>query len=263
MRTKKQQQFRLVVAIALGLACTVVLALVIAVAPWRTFDRDTLCPDHGDYARTVVLVDATDSLRQSQQKAVIGWMQALPRRLDMHELVSVFVLSEENLNLAKPEIELCYPGDESRANRLVENPRRMQQRFEKKFQGPMAAAIERLAMTSPQRTSPIHEMLQVVALYPNFDATKKRRLIVVSDMIQHAPPAYSQYSDGMDFFGWKDSAHGRDVPGYALSGVDVTILYLKRREEHAKRVQKRAHIEFWKEYFSELGASVARVKQLR
>ena len=265
MRTKKQQQDFMVTAIALGVACVVVVALVVAVAPWRQerFDAVTLCPGHGDYGRTVVLVDATDSLNSSQRKAVIDEMKNLPSSLDLHEQVSVFVLSEENLHLASPEIELCYPGDEGSANPLIQNPRRIQRHFEEKFQKPMADTIDLLAKTPPQRTSPIHEMLHAVALYRNFDSTKKRRLIVVSDLIQNTPPVYSQYSEGTDFSDWRNSAHGRDFPDFALRDVEVKVLYLKRPEEHAKRVQSRAHVLFWEKYFSALGASVTLVKPLQ
>lgn len=261
---KRRRKKRAVAVLALAVTLSLAAAAVVVVAPWDTgrLDLATLCPKDGNYPRTAVLVDATDSLSEHQVKTVVEEINVLRDRLVLHEWVGIFVLNEGNLSLPAPEIALCYPGDESTANPLIQNPDLIQRKFEEKFQHPMEDAIERLAQAPPQATSPIHEMIRAVALDRNFDSTKKRRLIVVSDMLQNTPPEYSHYRDGADFSAWRNSAHGREFPQFSLLGVEVEILYLKRPDDFARAAQNRGHVSFWEEYFAELGASVKMLKPI-
>ena len=255
---KRRRKKRMVAVLALAVSLSLVAAIVVAIAPWEAakFDPATLCPKDGDYPRTAVLVDATDSLGESQVKTVVEEINALRDRLALHEWVGIFVLHEDNLTLPAPEIALCHPGDGSTANPWIRNPEQIQRKFEKNFQRPMESAIERLAQAPPQATSPIHEMIRAVALDRNFDSTKPRRLIVISDMLQNTPPEYSHYRNGADFSAWRNSAHGRGFPQFSLLGVEVEILYLKRTDDFARAAQNRGHVRFWEDYFAELGASV-------
>lgn len=259
---KRRRKNRKVAVFALAVALSLVAGIVIAIAPWEAekYDRVTLCPKDGDYPRAAVLVDATDSLSESQRKTVMDEINALRGRLALHEWVGIFVLNEDNLTLPAPEIALCYPGDGSTANRLIRNPDLIRRHFEKKFQRPLESAIERLAQAPSRATSPIHEMIRAVALDRNFDSTKKRRLIVISDMLQNTPPEYSHYRDGADFSAWRNSAHGKAFPEFSLLGVEVEILYLKRAND--RDVQNRGHVSFWEDYFAELGASVKILKPI-
>ena len=104
-------------------------------------------------------------------------------------------------------------------------------------------------------------MIWAVALDRNFDSTKKRRLIVVSDMLQNTPE-YSHYQNGADFSAWRNSAHGREFPQFSLLGVEVEILYLKRTDDFARAAQNRGHVRFWEDYFVELGAFVKILKPI-
>ena len=261
---KRQRKKRRNAILALAAALAVVALIVVIIAPWERgqYNQANLCPRSGDYPRTAVLVDATDSLSESQVKAVVEEINALRDRIALHEWVGIFVLNEDNLTLPAPEIALCYPGDRSTANPLIRNPELIQRQYEKKFQRPMESAIEQLAQAPPQSTSPIHEMIQAVALDRNFDSTKKRRLIVVSDMLQNTPPEYSHYRDGADFSAWRNSAHGRKFPEFSLLCVEVEILYLKRTDDSARAAQNRGHVRFWEDYFAELGASVKILKPI-
>ncbi|MGI9228675.1 MAG: hypothetical protein ACR2P9_02325 [Gammaproteobacteria bacterium] len=257
MPTEKQRKDRRVAVIALTSVLLIVIVIIVKiVAGGKNYDPLTLCPEDGNYPRTAVLLDATDRLCESQAKKVEEEIiNNLLKQPDHDEWVGIFILHENNLTLPAPEIALCSPG---KANPLIQNPEWVQRRFEEKFQKPMAAAIKRLIQTSPHTTSPIHEMIKAVALDRNFDdPTKKRRLIVISDMLQHTPPEYSHYRDGADFQVWRNSIHGRDFPQFSLSDVEVEVLYLKRTGDLARSVQNNEdHILFWKNYFSELGASI-------
>lgn len=246
--------------IALVVVVTILVALmVVALWPRGEYDPKTLCPKDGNYSRTAVLIDATDSLSATQVKAIREEVTALRKRLALHEWVGIFVLDEDNLVLPRPEVALCYPGDESTANPLYENPRQIQRRFEREFRAPIEAAVERLAGLPPKRTSPILEMIRAVALDRNFDSTKGRRLIVVSDLLQNVPD-YSHYQAKPDLEQWRDKPYAREFLQLSLLDVDVDILYLKRID--AGSLQTRGHVAFWEDYFDAVGATVHTLKPI-
>ena len=191
------------------------------------------CPDDGNYPRTAVLIDATDSLSATQAKAVREEVEGLRRRLGRYEWVGVFVLSEDNLVLPVPEIQKCNPGSEP--NPIYENPELVRRRFETEFRRPIDDAIARLVnATRPSSTSPILEMIRAVALDRNYVSTQPRRLIVVSDMLQNVS-RYSHYRDRGDFPSWRNTEYAREFLQVSLLGVDVEILYLRRVDETSER----------------------------
>lgn len=252
------------IAIAfLGLVVSLALGMLVVVAPWekRQYDPNSFCPLNGQYVRTVILIDATDSLSQGKIKTILENINALRRNLELYEWIGVFLLNESDLLLPQPVVALCNPGNERTANPLYQNPELIRQNFEEKFNKPIRAEIEKLIDLPEQGTSPIMEMVSAVALNKQFDSTQKRRLIVISDMLQNVP-AYSQYGSPIEsrehYADWSagEYAHKMVQPGL-LQGVDVEVLYVKR--EGLRALQTRGHIEFWARYFAALGGKVQSV----
>ncbi len=251
MATRRRSKGHFIaLAVALGLLAALA---VVALWPRTPLDPQTLCPKDGDYPRTAVLIDATDSLGDSQVKTIREELDALRDRLAIHEWVGIFVLDEENLVLPVPAVALCYPGDESSANPLYENPRMVQSRFEREFRAPIDAAVEQLANLPPSPTSPILEMIRAVALDRNFDATVGRRLVIVSDLLQNVS-SYSHYQSPADFERWRRTPYAREFLQLSMLGVKVDILYLKRVDLRTR--QTRGHVAFWEDYFDAVGATV-------
>lgn len=260
MPTRRKQRPK---APFIALATVVALvAVLVAVALWprRALDPETQCPTDGNYARTAVLVDATDSLSASQVKTIREQLDALRKRLALHEWVGVFVLNEDNLVLPTPAVALCYPGDETSANPLYENPRDVQRRFEREFRAPFDAAVARLEGLPPSDASPILEMIRAVALDRNFDSTAGRRLVVVSDLLQNVP-GYSHYQSPPDFERWRATPYAKEFLELSLLEVHVDILYLKREATRSR--QTRGHVAFWEDYFRAVGAVVDTLTPVR
>lgn len=261
-RAKKRRLRRIIVIIII-----VILLLLLGFGAYHfasreTSDAVTLCPHGGNYPRTAVLIDATDSLSESQIKAVIDNINSLPQRREDRgqivrgEWVGVFVLNEDNRFLPEPTVALCYPGNKDTAKIMVENEHRIQRTYKQKFLRPMEEAVRRLAQTPEQPSSPIFEMISAVAMYGNFDTTQKRRLIIVSDMLQNVA-AYSHYRDGVDYAKFRETPYARDLlQPSLLSGVTVEIWYLKRAGSPVRALQ-RSHVDFWQRYFRDVGAELA------
>lgn len=247
--------------IALALVLVALAALVaIALIPRAEYDPDSLCPTDGEYPRTAILIDATDSLSVSQVKTIREEINALRNRLALNEWVGIFLLDEDNLTLPTPMVALCNPGDESTANPLYENPTQIRRRFDQEFRTPIGEAVEQLVDLPPKPTSPILEMVRAVALDRDFDSTQKRRLIVVSDMLQNTQD-YSHYRADADFNAWQDSNHAKEFLQLSMLGVEVEILYLKRPD--VRSLQTLGHVAFWESYFGAVGAKVNSLKPLQ
>lgn len=251
MATRRRPKGHFIALAIVGLLAAAVVGF--ALWPRPQLDPKTLCPKHGDYPRTAVLIDATDALGDSQLKTIREQLDALRDRLALHEWVGIFVLGEDNLVLPTPSVALCFPGDESSANPLYQNPRMVQSRFEREFRAPIDAAVEQLANLPPSATSPILEMIRAVALDRHFDATVGRRLVIVSDLLQNVPD-YSHYQSPADFQQWRQTPYAREFLQLSLLGVRVDVLYLKRVDLRAR--QTRGHVAFWESYFDAVGATV-------
>ncbi len=223
------------------------------------FDPETFCPLDGRHDRTAILIDASDPLSATQVKRVREHIEDLRLHLELHEWVGLYVLGEDNLVLPRPVFALCNPGNAEQANPLYENPDRIRRQFAERFQAPMVEAVERLAEenTEEQSTSPILEMVRAVATDRGYRSSGRRRLVIVSDMLQNTPQ-YSHYSGEPDFGAFRESGYAGDFLNLSLLDVDVEILYLKRTKTAA--LQTYGHVRFWEQYFDAVDASLGRVE---
>lgn len=258
-RKQKRQRTGALVAFA---AMTAAAAVVLYTAgPWRANDYDakTFCPKDGQYPRTAFLIDATDSLGGVQSKALRDLAEDLRGKLARYEWIGVYVLNEDNITVPKPEIALCNPGNEKDANPLYQNPREIRRKFDKQFAAPLRQAIDDLTKAPKQKYSPIIEMIRAVALDSDFDSSQKRRLIIVSDMLQHTDD-YTQYRGGADYEEWAQSSYATEFADLSLAGVEVEIWYVKR--PLLSGAQTRRHVRFWEDFFAAAGAELGAVKRL-
>lgn len=271
IRAGNNRSRRIVAVVAVLLALAFLVVAVIVVAPWKAnaYSAATFCPHDGNYPRTAVLIDATDSLSESQIKTVLDNINSLRQKdpdtgrepLEIYEWVGIFVLNEDNLTLPKPTVALCYPGSEDTANLLYQNPRRIQDRYEKQFLRPLEETAKRLAGAPEQSSSPIFEMIRAVALVKSFDSTKKRRLVIASDMLQNVAE-YSHYGNAPDYAKWRETEYAQKfLEPSLLRGVTVEIWYLKRPGETGD-LQTRGHVDFWEQYFNDVGAEVAALRPI-
>lgn len=225
------------------------------------YDPDTFCPVDGTHDRTAIVIDASDPLSATQVKRVREHIEDLRRRLRLHEWVGLYVLDQDNLVLPRPVFALCNPGNEDQANPLYENPDRIRRQFVERFQEPMVRAVERLATLEPdgQPTSPILEMVRAVATDREYRSSGRRRLVIVSDMLQNMP-GYSHYKGSHGFDSFRVLPYSEEFLNLSLLDVDVEVLYLKRITTEG--LQTLGHVRFWENYFDAVDASLVRVEPL-
>lgn len=244
---------------------TAVVLLLAAIFTWLqlvarpSVDDSTLCEEGClPPAATALLVDKTDPLTASQVDRLDSLIKRVKNSLVKQERFSIFVLQDEDVFFSKPVFSLCNPGTRNDANQVIENPTRIQQRFEKKFGEPLSKILVDLQKGSVAQFSPVMEMIRHVATSPEFQASSEnRRLIVFSDLLQNVP-RYSHYSelllDGTEAFGRLRATRYFDSVSTDLSGLIVDLVYLQR--DNGRRIQGEEHLAFWRAYLSAQGAQV-------
>ena len=128
-------------------------------------------------------------------------------------------------------LTLCSPGDGSGLSEINANPKRAQQIWRDKFRKPTIREMEGSLHAAPSKSSPLLATFQGVALERFTDAKNagaSKRLIIVSDIIEHDPGLYSQYPPAdLSYARFKASPYYRKVRT-DLHGAKVDILCIDR-----------------------------------
>lgn len=214
------------------------------VAPPPTLDAETLCPADGPAAVTVVLLDVSDDLPEPARLQVRTRLLDLADAMPTHGLLELRVLSPDDA-AGRVLFSRCNPGTGEGLSSLTANPEAVRRTWDEGFRQPLTRLLEAGLPAAPADTSPIMRAIQRAAL-DHFDgraaATREKRLVVVSDMIENTP-AYSQYAGDLSFQRFAATPAFQDLRT-DLAGADVTVLYVQRRPGGAP-FDTGAHIAFW------------------
>lgn len=240
----------------------VVGASIYLVSNQVILDKTTLCPkDDLITARYAVLIDATDAFNPIQIRYLDRYFSTLKSQMPTGAEITLHqVLPDSNRSL-EPIYRRCKPRSGRDANSLYENPRRIEKQWSQAFVEPLDRLFDQLLSRDPAPYSPILESIQAVALTaypPSSDRNRDvpRSLTIVSDMLQHTRN-YSHYAKGAPSFDDLRSTSAYQRLRTDLSGVAVTILYVRR--DKAEDTQGRSHIRFWENAMTDMGARIERV----
>jgi hypothetical protein len=225
-------------------------------------DEATLCPKTGPTGVAAIVIDATDSVGVIQREDISNRLRGLRLDLPAHWLFSIFSLAERVDAVPQSAIRLCNPGRGENLSQITSNPALVEKRWRERFEGPISHIVDNLTQIAPANASPLMEMTQAVAVTeltkPEVEKLPKR-LILVSDMLQHSDHFSMYGSAGPDFAAFKKS------PAFAavradLRGVDVEIYLISRPSELGR--QNRALVDFWGQYFESQGAKLVHVLRI-
>lgn len=229
------------VALALGAFAYAGLAL----RPPPT-DPETLCRIDGPpAAHTIIFVDTTDRLETRHRRKLRAVADQERGRLLQYDRFTLM-----RLNPRKPQeptilFSKCLPLPPDRANPFTQNPRQAQETWDADFASALDAALRSAQSSGPNRASPILAGVRAIAADPDFGAEiARRRLVLMSDMLEHDPEGFSLYARGAVYADWR--AMGPNAPA-ELSLVDLRVVPIDR-PEHAAR-QTEAMETFWPSYF--------------
>jgi hypothetical protein len=230
---------------------------VLAGAFWLMNDLEeppldqVLCPADGPIAGTVIVLDLTDPVEASQLSAI---EERIYSKIDAAAAGTLFAVG-----LVRPEADArgakfasCKPRSGADASELYENPRMIEERYATGFREPLTTTLSQMLSSGIADSSPIMESLQATLADANgFSiAEYPRRLILVTDLLQHSP-VYSFYRGDT----WESFSTSPDFTRLSrnLEGVEVEILRLPRP---GARVADWDTVEdFWVNYFDHQGAA--------
>lgn len=238
---------------ALGLALIALAMVVLGGLGGAAFllrpaptDPETLCrTDTPLAAHTIVLVDSTDRLEPRHRRKLRAVLAQERGRLAQYERLTLM-----RLNVRRPQeptilFSRCLPRPPEQTNPLFENARMTQARWDEEFAQALDRALRSAASGGPARASPIVAGLRAVAADPDFGGEiPRRRLVLVSDLLEHDPQGFSLYAPAVDYAAWR-AASANGPPD--LARVELRIVPLDR-PEHAQR-QADARDRFWTAFF--------------
>lgn len=240
-----------------------ILLLVASLVAWRQMNSPTLDPitlraaGRPVSGEVLVLLDATDPLSTGQAGGVVEWLREFElTTLRPNERVTVWVLGTKEGGGLAQAFSRYYPGRDS--DFLLHNPALSAARCESLFTGPLREVVVKTASGQHFSSSPILEAVHEIASEPEFAATGKRHLVVVSDL-QENTPTLSFYRGVPDFAGFWRSSRGSELRA-DLHGAAVDILLVARQADGTSLGSRLK--DFWKHYLIACGASRVRIRRV-
>jgi len=247
--------------VIIGTCVVIICALVFSamILKREASDPETLCPDIVD-AHTIILLDKTDSFTQNQQRFIPNYVSKEKNRLKTFEKFSIFTLTENTETDPDPVFSKCNPGTGKNANKLYQNPRKIQIHFDSSFLKPLTDNMGQMLLNNTGSQTPILEMIRELSNRDDFDdSIPKRTLVIVSDLMHHTSQ-FSQYKNKSSYAYFSKKPYAYQIASN-LNGVEVKIVYLLR--DKLAYTQGKKHLAFWKDYFIDTGAVVTMVKNVR
>lgn len=217
-------------------------------------DPDTLCrTDAPPAAHTYVLVDATDRLEPRHRRRLAALIRQEQQRLARYDRLTLAALRADRPQEPRLFFSLCNPGDGRSVNPLIQNAAQAQARWQAAFGDALDSAVRRAGAGRSAPASPILAGLRAIAADPDFgEEIAARRLVLVSDLLEHEPDGFSLYAEAASFEAWRAQSPAAPAD---LSGVAVRIATLDRPDRAPAQARARA---FWEAYFAAAGADEAR-----
>ncbi len=218
-------------------------------------DKVTLCPATPPKDIIVTVLDTTDGLPPAARSEAMTLLTDVVEASPKDALFELRVV-DPKVRAGRVILTLCNPGDGHDLSEINANPKRIREIWRDRFREPLIKELEGSLHAAPSNASPLLATFQGIAL-DRFTGARvagaHKRLIIVSDMIEHVPGVYTHYPPAdLSYARFKASPHYRQVRT-DLHGASVDILYIDRRIPglHTGR-----HIQFWLDWIADNGGKI-------
>ncbi len=244
--------YGLIAALFVALAGAAAAGLALRPPP---LDPETLCrTDAPVRAHTLILVDATDTLAPRHKKRVRAAVEGERLRLSPYDRLTLAAVRADAPQEPRLVFSKCLPRDGRAANPLFENAALAQKLWEEQFGEALQRAVRSAESGGRSSASPIVAALHALAGDPDFaPAIPERRLVLISDLLEHTSGGFSLYTDASDFAAFT-AQDDRGPPD--LSGVHVRVVPLDRPDQSDR--QSAARRTFWVPFFEAADADAVR-----
>jgi hypothetical protein len=209
-------------------------------------DKVTLCPlATPPQDIIVILMDTSDGLPKPAKDEATKLLSDLIEQSPENALLDLRIL-DPTQRAGRSILTLCNPGDGRGISEFNGNPEMAKRVWRERFQEPLIRALEGAFQTVPSKTSPLLETFQAIALERFTGAAAapaRKRLVIVSDMLENVPPVYTHYPPAdLRYERFKTLSVYRNVRT-DLHGADVHIFYIDRALKPP--FNSGNHINFW------------------
>ena len=227
-----------------GLFALVAFSQPPAVAP------ETSCRvDRKDPAHTILLIDQSDPFNPNDLDWVRELVNEEARGLPKYGKLTVMTPNAADPYTPKVLYTACSPGSAAGANPITQNPKMIEQTWQKKFYQPLVGTVETALLDTVQPSSPLTEAIYSISDRADFQPQQAgRRMVLVSDLMQHSD-GFSFYRKGADYDAYLESKLAETQP--KLEGVDVVARVVPRQIYDLPLADVKG---FWRSYFHDAGA---------
>jgi len=258
-RQKKQRNQAILNFVLAGLAVAIIGFSFFALQP-EPYDELTLCEISDELPpHTAVIIDKTDEYSAQQAGLIAAIIRRTRDRLNVGERFTLFELDQYGQFDPRGEFSLCNPGRGDQVNALFQNPKRIEERFNEKFDRPLETILEDLVVPKEAPNSPVLEALARLGQTEAFsNRAPERRIVIISDMLQNSD-VFTAYGGGGSIpDNMPDALTVADATmrrfGDSLDGVALEIRLIPR--QRYVDMQRGALKDYWNQVFAELGVSV-------
>lgn len=204
-------------------------------------------------ATTAIMVDATDAFTDDQRHRLKSTIEGERDRLP--EGGRLIIVSLNPVAAWEPAelVSVCNPGKGENANPLLVTRSKVEKRWQAAYGEPIDKAVQQSMDRGVSERSPIIITVAAVLARADFDnRVVARRLVIISDLLEHEKGGYSQLRGGDFWSAYQTSSLPKNAR-LNLRGVSVAVDYLQRGKFAG--IQGPRHQAFWQRLFSEAGAS--------
>jgi hypothetical protein len=212
-----------------------------------------LCPINSPVrGHVVVAVDRTDPFTAQQRDELKDIINRLKRDINVHERLSFNLITGNPEEAGTPIFDYCKPLDPENINPLIENERRLRDKWNEQFGKPLDSALAKLLEGGKSQTSPILEAIDVILWSHNFQADLPRReLVIFSDLLQHTTD-HDQYKNVPNPCAIVATPLGQRLKAKKWNNLRVVLH--RWRNPAAQKFQTAQQLSFWIGLFYLLGA---------
>lgn len=241
-----------------------ILLIIIGVVFWiitttKSYDDSTLCELNTETLLTVVLFDKTGGFSENQKRLVTKAINKEKNALTTGERLAVYEIDSDTMKgLSTPIFDKCKPRDGSKINIIYENDKLIKAVFNKQYSSVLTKVTNKLITAENALSSPLIESLQdLVAISSLNDKVKLKRIVFISDLLQH--------SDNISFYSSRPESFNFEavlplVPD--LFEVDIQLYWLLR-EGKERGIQNANLIPWWERFFENAGITDLKIMKVR
>ncbi|MEM6414211.1 MAG: hypothetical protein AAF720_06090 [Pseudomonadota bacterium] len=200
-------------------------------------------------SHTLFIIDQSDPFTSADR----GWVRELIKResIDLMETGKLTVLSLDAGNQAKAReiFSRCSPGAPNEWTGFSRNRRKTVREWQQRFLLDLNETIDAAMENDRAPSSPLFEAFEGVMRRPDFSKfVDKRRLVIISDMIQFSP-RFSMLSGNADWDRFVSET--RYSRSNVFADTDV-VIHLAERSRGPNNLELK---KFWETYFVERGGA--------